>query len=146
LLIGQWLRELRDSKKLGQGDIEERTGLLGCHISRVENGHTIPSVESLEKMARALEIPIHLLFHDGKTPVKKMKLSASTDAALWGADPNERRELRLFAKALARMTKHQRDLLLHSPLVREERLGPRQAGCEPSQAATRLQSSPPLHH
>jgi transcriptional regulator with XRE-family HTH domain len=114
MLIGQRLRELRDSKKLSQGDIEERTGLLRCYISRVENGHTIPSVETLEKMARALEMPIHLIFREGETPVKKMNLSANTDAALWGAGPNERRELRLFAKALARMTKHERDLLLHA--------------------------------
>jgi len=56
MLIGDRLRELREEKKLSQGDIEKRTGLLRCYISRVENGHTVPAVETLEKLARALEI------------------------------------------------------------------------------------------
>jgi transcriptional regulator with XRE-family HTH domain len=56
------LRTLREGKKLSQGDIEKRTGLLRCYISRVENGHTVPTVETLEKMARALEVPLYRLF------------------------------------------------------------------------------------
>ena len=66
MLIGDRLRELRDTKKLSQGDIEKRSGLLRCYISRVENGHTVPSVETLEKMARALEVPMYQLFYDGE--------------------------------------------------------------------------------
>jgi transcriptional regulator with XRE-family HTH domain len=58
MIIGDRLRELRDTKKLSQGDIEKRTGLLRCYISRVENGHTVPAIETLEKMARALEVPM----------------------------------------------------------------------------------------
>jgi len=44
--IGERLRELRESKKFSQVDIEKRTGLLRCYISRVENSHTVPAVES----------------------------------------------------------------------------------------------------
>ena len=54
MVIGDRLRELRAGKKLSQGDIEKRTGLLRCYISRVENGHTVPAIETLEKIARAL--------------------------------------------------------------------------------------------
>ena len=54
--IGHTLRRIRESKNLTQGDIEERTGLMRCYISRVENGHTVPTIESLEKIACALEI------------------------------------------------------------------------------------------
>jgi len=53
MVIGNRLKELRESKQLSQGDIEKRSGLLRCYISRVENGHTVPTVETLEKMARA---------------------------------------------------------------------------------------------
>src|ERR1700686_4234055 len=49
------LRGLRESKDLSQGDIEKRTELLRCYISRVENGHTVPAIEMLEKFERALE-------------------------------------------------------------------------------------------
>jgi transcriptional regulator with XRE-family HTH domain len=64
LVIGDKLKALRKQKRLSQGDIEKRTGLLRCYISRVENGHTVPSVETLEKMARALEVPMYRLFTD----------------------------------------------------------------------------------
>ena len=49
MVIGNRLKELRESKKLSQGDIEKRTGLLRCYISRVENGHTVPAIETLER-------------------------------------------------------------------------------------------------
>jgi transcriptional regulator with XRE-family HTH domain len=47
---------------------KKRTGLLRCYISRVENGHTVPAIETLEKMARALEVPLYQLFYDGEEP------------------------------------------------------------------------------
>jgi transcriptional regulator with XRE-family HTH domain len=68
VVIADRLRELRENKKLSQGDIEKRTGLLRCYVSRVENGHTVPAVETLEKMARALEVPLYQLFYDGEKP------------------------------------------------------------------------------
>ena len=79
MVIGDRLRELRESKMLSQGDIEARTGLLRCYISRVENGHTVPSVDTLEKLARALEIPMYQLFHSGTVSpdVKKQKLATT---------------------------------------------------------------------
>jgi transcriptional regulator with XRE-family HTH domain len=52
MVICDRLRELRESKNLSQGDIEKRTGLFRCYISRVENGHTVPAVETLEKFAQ----------------------------------------------------------------------------------------------
>jgi transcriptional regulator with XRE-family HTH domain len=66
LIISDRLRALREEKQLSQGDIEKRTGLLRCYISRVENGHTVPAIETLEKMARALEVPMYRLFYDEK--------------------------------------------------------------------------------
>ena len=68
MIIGDRLRLLRETKKLSQGDIEKRTGLLRCYISRVENGHTVPAIETLEKLARAMEIPLYQLFYDGEEP------------------------------------------------------------------------------
>ena len=68
MVIGNRLRSLREQKKLSQGDIEKRTGLLRCYISRVENGYTVPSIDTLEKMSRALEIPLYQLFYEGDNP------------------------------------------------------------------------------
>jgi transcriptional regulator with XRE-family HTH domain len=68
MMIGNRLRAIREEKNLSQGDIEQRTGLLRCYISRVENGHTVPAIETLEKLARALDIPLYQLFYDGEKP------------------------------------------------------------------------------
>jgi transcriptional regulator with XRE-family HTH domain len=69
MLIGTRLRQLREQKQLSQGDIEERTGLLRCYVSRVENGHTVPSLETLERFAGVLDVPLYQLFFSGdETP------------------------------------------------------------------------------
>ena len=63
--IGARIRKLREKKGLSQGDIERSTGLLRCYTSRVENGHTVPSLETLERFAAALDLPLHELFYVG---------------------------------------------------------------------------------
>jgi transcriptional regulator with XRE-family HTH domain len=63
--IGVKIRQIRQKKGLSQGDIERVTGLLRCYTSRVENGHTVPSLETIEKFASALDIPMYELFYPG---------------------------------------------------------------------------------
>ncbi|MGD0696907.1 MAG: helix-turn-helix transcriptional regulator [Terriglobia bacterium] len=64
--IGQKLHELRMAKSFSQGDIEKRTGLLRCYVSRVENGHTVPNLETLRKWATALDVEMYQLFFEGE--------------------------------------------------------------------------------
>jgi transcriptional regulator with XRE-family HTH domain len=112
VVIGQKLRELRESKNLSQGDIEQRTGLFRCYTSRVENGHTVPSIETLEKYARAFEIPIYRLFYDGEVdPSLKVSVSKDGDPAR-GLNGRDRKALREFSKCLSRMSEQDRKLLL----------------------------------
>jgi transcriptional regulator with XRE-family HTH domain len=63
--IGERIRNFRTQKALSQGDIEKRTGLLRCYLSRVENGHTIPSLDTLAKIATAMDVPLAQFFADG---------------------------------------------------------------------------------
>src|SRR2546428_10535694 len=95
MIIGDRLRELREEKKLSQGDIEKRTGLLRCYISRVENGHTVPAIETLEKMARAFEVPLYQLFYEGEQPPKLPDLlkRKSSDEIAWGSSGKDARFL-----------------------------------------------------
>lgn len=111
MMIGQRLRELRESKNLSQGDLEKRTGCLRCYTSRVENGHTVPSVETLEKYARGLEIPMYRLFYEGSKPPEKPNVQLS-DGENKRAGGGSDQELRAFAKLLSRMNNSQRRLLL----------------------------------
>jgi transcriptional regulator with XRE-family HTH domain len=110
MVIGDKLKELRESKKLSQGDIEKRTGLLRCYISRVENGHTVPSVDTLEKMARALEVPMYRIFTDD---AKIEKPDISFAKAEGTRNTKQEAKLRPFMKALSRLTEKDRGLLLH---------------------------------
>src|SRR5579864_5493592 len=114
MVIGNRLKELRESKQLSQGDIEKRTGLLRCYISRVENGHTVPAIETLEKMARALEIPMYQLFYDGEEPpaLPSLPRRRNSDDIAWGSSGREARLLALFSRQLGRMREHDRRLLL----------------------------------
>ena len=114
MIIGDRLRALREEKKLSQGDIEERTGLLRCYISRVENGHTVPAIETLEKMARALEVPLYLLFYDGEQPPKLPNLPKrrSSDEIVWGSTGKEARFLAKFRRLMGRIEDPDRRLLL----------------------------------
>jgi transcriptional regulator with XRE-family HTH domain len=76
MLIGTRLRQLREEKQLSQGDIEERTGLLRCYVSRVENGHTVPSLETLERFAGVLDVPLYQLFFSGDDGAATPNLTA----------------------------------------------------------------------
>jgi transcriptional regulator with XRE-family HTH domain len=110
--IGAKLRELREAKNLSQGDIEKRTGLFRCYTSRVENGHTVPSVGTLEKYARALEVPLYRLFTDDDS-VKVPKLrEPKDDSSSWGIRGKERDAFQTLARALARMDEQDKKLLL----------------------------------
>jgi len=74
--IGVTIRSFRLQRGMSQGDIEKRTGLLRCYLSRVENGHTVPSLDTLQKIAGALEMPLSQFFHeDSSREVQGLALS-----------------------------------------------------------------------
>ena len=114
MIIGDRLRVLREEKKFSQGEIEKRTGLLRCYVSRVENGHTVPSVETLEKFARALEVPMYRLFYDGEVPPKLAKLRKRETAEddLWGSSGRDAYMLRHFCRLFSKMEKGNLELIL----------------------------------
>jgi transcriptional regulator with XRE-family HTH domain len=112
MLIGDRLRELRETKKLSQGDIEKRTGLLRCYISRVENGHTVPAIETLEKMARALEIPMYHLFYDGDKPPDLPKFERSSEDTTWGRSGKQAAYLYKLRRFLSKTAEADRKILL----------------------------------
>ena len=115
MIIGDRLRELREQKQLSQGDIEKRTGLLRCYLSRVENGHTVPAVETLEKLARALEIPLYQLFYDGEEPPKMPNLPKRTTAEdiAWGNSGKDAKILGQFRRLLAKTDEKNQRILLY---------------------------------
>jgi transcriptional regulator with XRE-family HTH domain len=86
MVISERLKRLREAQNLSQGDIQARTGLFRCYLSRLENGRTVPSIETLEKLARALDVPLHQLFTDDEAPVKKLRVPKQQPDSIWGLD------------------------------------------------------------
>jgi transcriptional regulator with XRE-family HTH domain len=115
MIIGDRLREMREAKQLSQGDVEKRTGLLRCYISRVENGHTVPAVETLEKLARAFEVPVYQLFYEGEEPPKLpdlLKRKSPADIA-WGSSGKDARYLHKLRRVLGKTDEEHRKLVMH---------------------------------
>jgi transcriptional regulator with XRE-family HTH domain len=115
MIVADRLRSLREKKKLSQGDIEERTGLLRCYVSRVENGHTVPAVETLEKFARALEVPLYELLYEGDEPPQRhpaLDIKGS-GADAWGSSGKDGRYFKQIIRFLSKMDEKDRKLLLY---------------------------------
>ncbi len=109
--VGDRLKQFRELKGLSQGKIEERTGLFRCYISRVENGHTVPSIETLEKFARALDMPLYQILYEGEKPPQPPKTSAK-EIDDWAFRGKGRRILSKLQIAIQKMSVKDRALLL----------------------------------
>src|ERR1700678_2174753 len=106
--IGERLKQLREDKKVSQGVIEKKTGLLRCYISRVENGHTVPALETLQKLADALEVPMYKLFHEGDGPAKPLKLKVTKHREAKG----DVKELDKFRRLMLKMKARDQKLVV----------------------------------
>jgi transcriptional regulator with XRE-family HTH domain len=116
MLIGERIRKLREQKSLSQGDIEKSSGLLRCYISRVEHGHTIPSLDTLERFAAALDVPLYRLFYSGEEPPALPNLSRRKSleelAEEEGAAGSDARFLLKLKGLVERMVESDRHFLL----------------------------------
>lgn len=101
--IGATIRAYRLQKGMSQGDIEKRTGLLRCYLSRVENGHTVPSLETLQKIAYALDLQLAQFFSDEAVSREMSSLRLSED---------EIRFLTQIQRYASKLSENDRKLLL----------------------------------
>lgn len=112
--IGLKIRAFREHKNLAQGDIEKKTGLLRTYLSRVENGHIVPSIETIEKIARALEMPVYLLFYDAGDKAHKPTEDEGANELAWNDSRKDRHFARKLRRLIARMSEKDRGLLLRA--------------------------------
>jgi transcriptional regulator with XRE-family HTH domain len=116
MAIGARLRQLREQRRMSQGDVEKVTGLLRCYTSRVENGHTVPSLETLEKYAGAFSIPLYQLFYEGDEPPPLPKLTPRKTLQELAEEPGkkgaEAKFLLKLKKLLGKVTERDRPLFL----------------------------------
>jgi transcriptional regulator with XRE-family HTH domain len=114
MIISERLKALRIHRDMSQGDIESRTGLKRCYVSRVENGHTVPSIETLEKFARALEVPMYAIFYEGDQPAQPPNFPGASNGKMnaWGSAGKDARMLYQFQRAFETISHDERQLLL----------------------------------
>jgi transcriptional regulator with XRE-family HTH domain len=114
--IGQRLKQLRERKGLSQGDLEAVSGMLRCYISRVEHGHTVPSLDTLERFAAALDVPLYQLFWEGEdvppTPNLTPRETIDNLADQAGSNGTEARLITMLRGLTSRMLEPDRRLLL----------------------------------
>jgi transcriptional regulator with XRE-family HTH domain len=112
--VGARLRAERRARNLSQADLERRTGLARCRISWLEHGRAVPTIETLEKIADALEIPVYRLLYDGDDAAQAMQRSgeAAANGNRRRSRKNEVQMLRELREQVSRMREDDRRLLL----------------------------------
>ena len=116
MFIGQRIRQLRERKGLSQGDIEAVSGMLRAYISRVEHGHTVPSLETMERLAAALDVPLYQLFYEGEGPPTTPHLTPRRTLEQLAREPGagglEAQFVLKLRRLMRRMTESERRFLL----------------------------------
>ena len=112
MLIGQKLKALREAKNMSQLEVSQATGLVQPYLSRVENGHTVPGVETLEKWATALKMPVYQILYDGEEPPKPLRISSNHKSDLWGDSGRDSHNLKRLQQFLAKMSAREREMLM----------------------------------
>jgi transcriptional regulator with XRE-family HTH domain len=116
MAIGARLRQLREHRKMSQDDVERLTGLLRCYTSRVEHGHTVPSLGTLEKYAAAFSVPLCQLFYEGDEPPPLAKLTPRKTLEELAKEPGkkgaEARFLLKLKKLLSKVKERDRAVFL----------------------------------
>jgi len=102
--VGDRLKQFRESKGLTQSEMEERTGLLRGYISRVENGHTVPTLDTLERFARALDVPLYQVLYEGEKPPRALKTQGE-DMDDWASQGKGRRIFSKLQKAIGKKSR-----------------------------------------
>ena len=69
--FGQRLRATRVKAGYSQSDLEEISGIPKARLSRYENGHVAPSIQTLERLARALNVSEASLLGDDRAMMEE---------------------------------------------------------------------------
>jgi len=111
--IGLRLRNLRCRRGLSQRELQQKAGLMRCYISRLENGHTVPTLEILERLASALELPLYWILHVAEDPAGSgPTLDSDTEGSVQERMSPDARFLRKLKSLWRRMTDYDREMLV----------------------------------
>lgn len=123
MALGDRIRSLREQKGLSQGDVHKRSGLMRSYLSRVENGHTVPSIETLEKLSRALDVPLYRLFFDAEQELSLPNLPqrVTEEEVVQAGSPERQRFLNRMEHLFDQLSEDDRLMLLNAAQRMAER-------------------------
>ncbi len=102
LQVATAVRDLRHVRNLSQRQLAARMGVPRTYISKIENGKAMPTLSSLDRLARALQVDISALLRDAPT-------RHSNESSVLTADPF----LAEIAKFTAHLTSTQKSIFLN---------------------------------
>jgi len=76
--IGEKIRKIRKSKNVSLGILEKYTGISKGNLSLIEHGKVNPRISTLEKIAKALKVPLWTFFTDEQMIPEAKAYSANT--------------------------------------------------------------------
>jgi transcriptional regulator with XRE-family HTH domain len=129
--VGTRICAERKARNLSQADLERRCGLARCRISWLEHGRAIPTIETLERIADALEIPVHRLLLEDQGHARESSLPV--DSRKQGSGRQGKKGARVFGELrrhLRRMCDEDKVLLVFIA----EKMAGRNSGCRRSDA------------
>lgn len=101
-MLGGRIKELRRLRKLSQEEAAERVGIDPKHLSRIEVGRGFPSLQTLENLARVLNVELKDFFEFAHGAGGTKELKSSLGKMLNEADPDSLRLLVKIARAVVR--------------------------------------------
>jgi len=63
--VGSVIQEIRRRKSISQGDLAKRLKISQTYLSQIEGDKKMPSMEILQEISEALEIPVYYLLFKG---------------------------------------------------------------------------------
>jgi transcriptional regulator with XRE-family HTH domain len=102
LSVATAVRDLRNVRNLSQRQLAARMNVPRTYISKIENGKAMPTLSSLERLARALQVDISALLRDAPT-------RHQDETAMLTADPF----LAEIARYSAHLTSTQKSIFLN---------------------------------
>lgn len=101
-LLGRRIKAERQARHLTQQELAEAAGMDTAHLSRIEGGKTVPSINMVQKLADALGVPIGRLFAD--VPARRLPdygWAGKMAALVREMPPKKRAKVLLVLKAIA---------------------------------------------
>ena len=107
--VRQRIRELRLQRGLTQAALCERAVISLDSVTRIESGTRIPTIDTLERIARALDVSVSDLVTSGRPPPTQYPAAIERMAGLIAAEhPSVHAAMELVVKAVLRIPRSRR--------------------------------------